>query len=474
MPKSRRPDKFNVVLIVMDAVRTDHLSCYGYGRSTSPRIDDIAKQGQLFLTAISAAPGTLSSMPSIPTGLFVSEHGMGPLNRRLDRSFVTLAEWLRTRGYSTAAFSNNAWVSEATGLNRGFSTFRQISRLFPPGGHPTLAQVWAERSYRLLISERHDMGDRAAIQESIKWINGSLDQSNPFFVLLHLMEGHSPYDPPNPYYGMFLPESAKRRRRSFPRRVLKRIRHGTPEFHLPPETESQRQEIIALYDGSIRYVDELIGWLHAQMADLGVLENTLLIITADHGENLGDHGLLGHGGCLYETLIHVPLICVHRGIFPPSQRIESVVQAHDVFPTIVNLLGGDESLGFDSVRRSLPSYHVRDKAHQMAFSEDPRYGAEHLVNTGLDVRAYDRALSAVRTDRWKYILGTDGSEELYDLQSDPGEEADLIDVESAGAAELREQLNLWRAGLSAFEGEAVRGELDNVVAERLRALGYID
>lgn len=474
MSETRAVSKLNVVLIMVDAVRSDHLSCYGYHRNTSPRIDQIAAEGCLFLNAIAPAPGTLSSVPSILTGRYVSEHGVGPLNPWLDVGFVTLAEWLRQRGYLTAAFSNNAWVSEATNLSSGFSTFRQISRLFPHGRKLSRRHVWAERLYRLFVSERYDLGDRRVIEESIKWIEAASKSGSPCFLFVHLLEAHAPYDPPNPYYGMFLPKGVKVRRRSFPRRVAKRIRGRSPDFHAVPKTECEQEEIVALYDASIRYLDDLIGGFYAKLDALGILEDTLYIITADHGENLGDHGLLGHGGCLYETLIHVPLICVHRDYFAPSERVQSLVQTHDIFPTVVDLLGGDEALGFDCGRRSLALHRVQEYPRSAVFSEDPRYGTEHLINTGLDPDVYDRALSALRTYRWKYIQGTDGSEELYDLENDPNEQKNLARVETQRALELQEHLSGWKAGLQVFDRQARHADVDEVIVERLRGLGYLD
>jgi arylsulfatase A-like enzyme len=272
---------------------------------------------------------------------------------------------------------------------------------------------------------------------------------------------------------MFLPDDMEPKRRSSVGRVLGRIQGSLSRFHAVPKTPAEREAITGLYDGSIRYLDDLVGDFYQWLGEAGVLEDTLLVITADHGENLGDHGLLGHGACLYETLIHVPLVCVHPTLFPPAQPATALVQASDVFPTVVDILGGDERLKFDSAGRSLLPDRLQKAPRSAVFSEDPRYGSEHLINTGLDPDVYNRALGAVRTHTWKYISGSDGAEELYNLQKDPNEQCNLIDSESEQASSLRDMLRSWQAGLQGFEGVGEQIEFDDVIIERLRDLGYI-
>ncbi|MBI5410268.1 MAG: sulfatase, partial [Nitrospirae bacterium] len=297
--------KPNVLFIVMDTTRADHLSCYGYNRKTSPYLDRIAGEGALFKNAVSTSGWTLPSHVSMFTGLFPLEHGTGHVTPHLPEEIETLTGLLKEQGYATLGYSNNPWVSFFTGLSRKFDDFqvgwkRNEHRYFYKSAYDRLLEIskksdpdWAT----------NDHGAARTTRYVSEWMEKNAGA--PFYVFINYMEPHLPYDPPPPYNSLFMPDGVS----------SEELRKFSP----PPEDirtlmvqrergEKELAVINALYDGELNYLDGRIWKLYEKLKELNVLDNTMIIITSDHGDNLGEHGIVGHAYGLFNTLIDVPLI----------------------------------------------------------------------------------------------------------------------------------------------------------------------
>ena len=400
--KARRP---NIVLVILDTTRGDALSCHGYPRPTSPHIDELARESALFLHASASSPWTAPSVASMFTGYLPSEHGLDASSLLLDRSRETLAEVLGEAGYQTVAFSNNPWISPVTQLDQGFEKFED---------------VWRENA----SSPYPDSGARRTNERVREWFQEERDGSRPFFLMVHYLEPHLPYQPPPPFDTRFTGEG----------RRLEELRHvrmwnlQTSLAYALGQIEITTEQFRTLrtqYDGEIAYVDEQVGALLRILRDEGVYDESFLALTADHGENLGEHKLLDHILCLYDTLIRVPLILRYPPVLPPGVRISLPVQTLDIFPTALDVagLGGDaRGRGRSLIRKGLEGrtmfaqYHPPFLLQKVARQNHPDVPFEpHMRN-----------LASVERNGLKFIWASDGRHELYDIQADPGETRNIV------------------------------------------------
>ncbi len=424
-------DRPNVLLVVIDTLRADHLSCYGYGRETSPNIDRLAREGVLYEQAISAASWTFPAHASLFTGLYPRDHGATSNSKTLEASFDTLAELLEGAGYDTAGFSNNVWFLESGGLQQGFEAFLEMWH----------RQVVQERGVTF-DDPAYDMGAAETTDEIFAWLDGRSDEA-PFFVFVNYFEPHLPYRPPQPFDEKFLPETTGPR-------DIKRLR----SFYSPREyaymldipwaglEDGDLEILTALYDGEIAYVDSIIGRVVDGLRSRRLLDDTVLVITSDHGEHLGEHHMLDHKLSLYEPLLRVPLILWNPQRIPAGTRIKTQVQAHDVFGTV---------LGFGGVRHPAAALPLADADERVTFAElaYPRIFLDaidrELPGTGTRARRFARSLKAVRGPRYKLIEGSDGRVELYDLSVDPGETQDLADELPEVVTEMKKDLEAFKS-----------------------------
>ncbi len=304
-------DEPNVLLILIDALRADHLGCYGYARGTSPAIDDLSERAVLFEKARSQASWTKPSIPSLLTGLYPIQHkvSMGMTERAIRQSsdvladeHVTLAEALKARGYATAAFVENTQISSSMGFAQGFDLYSE------------------------------NLGDAKAIGASfIKWFESR--PRRPFFAYVHFLDPHWPYTPPPPYDEFPRPEGTTVDFNNVNWKYFEReVQSG--EIVLTPEDLAAVQ---SLYDGEIRYADSVIGHMLDALQKGDAYENTIIVITSDHGEAFMEHGTVGHGDAPYEEVLRVPLLVRSPGINPG--RITDQVQTIDIMPTILDLVG---------------------------------------------------------------------------------------------------------------------------------------
>ena len=417
----------NVVLLVLDATRLDHLSSFGYSKQTSPRIDQIATQGTTYEQCIAAAPWTLPSVASLMTGLFPRLHGVNCQNLNLRETYETLAERLQKSRYRTAGYSGNPWVGSFSGMTQGFEVFEDIWRKL--GDNPV------------------DAGAADANRLALQWVD-SLSGEEPFFLYIHYMEPHFPYRPPKPFDRAFestpLDEALLERVRSWKSpRELGFILKDPDSLISPKEMDALRVE----YDGEIAYVDTQVGALVDALSTRKLLDRTLLIITADHGEHLGDHDLLDHKFSVYENLIRVPLIIRYPDHQGAGTRIRRQVQNIDLVPSILKY-AGLPSIPCNGI--PLPRQDAPDDRSVTAFSEFSR----PLLFTDVieekfpmaDYSFIDRALLSLRTDRYKLIWASDQRHELYDLSVDFGEQRNLIDELPRVARTLLERARKFREG----------------------------
>lgn len=451
----------NIVFLVLDCGRADRLGCYGYERGTTPNIDAFAADSTLYTQAISAAGWTLPSHASMFTGTYPSRHGAHNENHYMAASFPTLAEMLARQGYQTTAICYNDWLSEATGLNRGFAehwqpAFQKFQRYAKRIGQ------W------LVIGGRDDWGYEIT-QRAKKFVR-QRDTSKPFFLFMHLMEMHLPFILPPSHIKKFLREKIS---------VAEalQINQDPKAFYAGAASMSERDFRILsdLYDAALHYVDALTGEFLRFLKKMNLLDDTIFVITADHGESLGEHNKIDHYYTLYETLIHVPLLIRFPGVFPARSEA-AMVQTLDLYPTLLQLVGVPEEAFSHSQGVPLPP--VGNTRREFAYAE------RFMDLQGLRSSFPDRDLShlerfekdrktVVRTEKYKLIHSSRGEHELFDLQSDPRESKNIYEARPEIAGDLAEEMERWKAS---FEHADIRGEdaqFDTAQRERLKALGYL-
>jgi arylsulfatase A-like enzyme len=472
----------NFVLVILDCVRPDHVGCYGYQRGTTPNLDAFVAGATRFDNAITAGVWTLPSMASMMTGLYPSQHGLNRADRALGRDLVTLPQRLAGAGWRTAGFTANPHGGRTFGLDRGFQEFHEFwgalgTKHGGPLGRgyrrlrPRLREA-VKRSQALTATARRVQRRRAEAtggsgsrlaDAAARWIRQTRGAGEPFFALVHLMESHVPYTPAPAHVERFLDEADRRR-------VAKLDHDGMGYLAgANPLSESDLTLIGSLYDATISHGDELVGRV---LDAVGGEEDTLVAITADHGQQLGEHHMMGHFFSVYDTLARVPLLLRHPHL--PDAVVRRPVQSVDLFPTVLEAAGFDPEPG----ERYAVSLCARSDRRPVLVTE---YLEPDLTRfnrfRGFDPAPFDRELRALRHDGWKYIWSSDGQEELFDLTGDPGETRNL--ASAAASAErlfhFRSLHKEWQAG-TRRDGVGERAEvaLEEDVAMSLRALGYFD
>lgn len=460
----------NIILIVLDTLRPDHLSCYGYPKPTSPNLDRIAAEGAVFEQAYSTAPWTLPSHASMFTGTFVSRHGLDTGQEKLAEHFVTLAEFLQRAGYFTASFSSNIWVSEFTGLARGFEYFRNAKEIpYQSVKQLSLYQKVVKEIYLRYFFKRYDYGAREINGMLKEFFRRRWQPARPFFVFVNYLETHLQYRPPRKFRNLFLDEMQRRR--------AKHVNQNAPRFNadMVSMTDEDFEVLRALYDAEIRYVDHRLGQFISMLRDLKILDDTLLIITSDHGENLGEHGLMDHQYSLHDTLIHIPLIVRFPEAFAGGSRIDAPVQTTDFLPTVSELLDAEPDALPSEQRQGESFLNLSTKRKERdVFAEylNPRVEVLERLAPGGDWSAFNAKLRAIRTARFKFIQSSDGQDKLYDLTVDPQENNNLVAQLPAMADTLGQKLTDWQKSLNK-NTERSQFEITGDVRRVLEGLGYI-
>ena len=460
----------NVILIVVDNLRADHLGINDYSRNTSPNIDKIAKEGVFFPVAIPTFPGTTPSITSILTGLYPHSHGI----RNNDHNNITpgvtsLQEILQSHGYITIG---NAIEMRATDIKKGFHAFNLLRwRIMNK----------IKRSIKKTINWKYRADTAEILTDfAIKYIKKL--ENKKFFLYLHYIGPHWPYDSPKPYNHIFDPhykgkhtfnkvaESNRKKIDSFFNKIVdsNKIKRGDLIFNnkLPKE---EIDHAIAHYDGSIRYVDFHIGRLLEYLDNSNLTNNTLIIVCGDHGECFGEHNIyFHHGEGLYDEELRVPLIMKCPNL--PNIRIENQVQLTDVMPTILEILGIPFIEKIEGV--SLISQIKENKVgRKYTFSETGR--SFFKQNKRVYFKGIRGKWRMVRSNDWKLIyIPHPGNDiyELYNLKTDPHEKINLIEKEKKVAEIMKKELFEWMKDVGSEE----EPDLTEKSKRLLQKLGYIE
>lgn len=399
------PGEYNIILIILDSVRSDHLSCYGYQRDTSPAIDKLASEGILFEQAISQSNWSLPSHCSIFTSRYVPIHGINSVERKLADSELTLAEILKIYDYKTAGFTGGFWLDSIFNIGQGFDIYHD------------------EKPFSKL---------KDTIPLAISWLEEN--KEDRFFLLIQGFDGHSPFNLPESYEEMYADPDYNGifKTMVLDHRIGDRLFGYT--FFLDYEytkkvkiTDKDIEYIIAHYDASISYADKYIGEFLEKLDKLSLRDSTIVILTSYHGTSLFEHGIILrrlHGGGT-EDVIRVPLIIRHPGLNKRTGRIDTQVQHIDIMPTILDFLG--IPVNHEAQGKSLvPLIEGKAKADFNKFVYSNCFKS-----------------NVVRTNIWKLIDVRQAGKgfELYNLQKDPTEQNNLIRYKPEIADRLKRKLD---------------------------------
>ena len=480
----------NVLLIVMDTARAQN----AFSRDVTPNLHSIAEEGTAFTNVFTTAPWTLPSHASMFTGQYTTDHDTHAGTKRFDPDVPTLAERLRDGGYQTVGISNNTWVSSDFGFDRGFEEFLVGWKLVKGGadlsriakaqsgtvermravGKELLstdaARTVTNGAYAKLLRKRYDDGARVTNWRIRRWLSKRWDDERPFFMFVNYLEPHLEYDPPERFANKFLPEDMN------PSTVEEISQDAWSYVCEQVEMDERDFEVLsALYNGELSYLDYRIGQITDHLEKLDVLDETVLMIVGDHGENIGEHGLMDHQYSLYDTLLHVPLFVRYPETFDADVEIEELVELRDLYPPILDLGGVDRPVDETVSDRSLLDGSARDYIIGEYKTPQPSISAleERVDRVPEKVRRYDRGLRCIRTSEWKYIEGTDGNEELYELDDDPGETTNVADSHPGVCIEFAERLTSVQSELTRGDRNGSAAAVDATTEQRLEDLGYL-
>jgi arylsulfatase A-like enzyme len=461
--RGRRP---NVILITLDTVRADHLSAYGYGLDTTPNLRRlVAARAIRYARSISSSNWTLPSHASIFTGQNAAHSGARDSVRNpasvhpISPASVTLPELLSQQGYRTAAIvANTGVLTPALGFARGFSSFDGVERhdFFSPTGRPYLFR----ESVRVLLSTVLAPERREAVNAPAGMITERASRflesgSQPFFLFLNYLDAHVPYAPPAPFDNRYAGKDPRFRWADYDTIVdVVNVRH------LRPIDARESAHLISQYDGAISYVDSELGQLFQRLKSLGLFENSLIIITSDHGEAFGENSVVGHRVSLYQHQIHVPLI-VKYPYATTGATVDELASGIDILPTVLDVIGAPMPPNIDG--RSLRQEQPLIARWVTSESFHPRGPG----GTGKDERPTEMALLS---GTLKLILGAGGGTELYDLSTDPNERENLIGRHMVPRGWISTLMSDMEAAGATADTCPVT---DPDVLDRLRALGYI-
>lgn len=429
------PERPHVLIVTLDTTRVDHLSVYGYDLPTTPHLERLARDAVLFTRARSTSSWTLPAHASLFTGKFPPSHGArydpeGPLilssgierpglvprevmerfrARGLAADEVTLAQLLAQAGYATGAVVAGPWLKRVFGLDRGFA-FYDGEGITDLDGRPA-----------------GDVTRRAS-----EWLRDPANR--PFLLFLNYFDPHSPYRPPPDHE----------------RRFLEAARRGGGKL-----SAAERKR--ALYDAEIGFADEQLGRVLQLLLELDVYDDTLIVVTGDHGELFGEHDISGHGRYLYEPLLRVPLIVKLPRQRDAGQVVDTPVQLTDIVPLVLDRAG----LPLPPEVQGRPPSEAGERTLFAEVYPDPR-----SVAVGQWRALYDGS--------YKFVWNSNGSHALYDLERDPEESRNLLEREPERARELRARLERFVAGLPEPAVAGPEIEVDAETREALKAMGYLE
>ena len=441
-------NSINVILISVDTLRADHLGCYGYKRETSPNIDSLAGDCVLFSNVYASSPWTLPSHVSMLTSLHGINHQVYQDDERMDPAITTLADLLRKRHFFCTAFTGGGFLSSVYGFSKGFDMYQE-------SGGGVHRQDEAEYLNGLVT----------------EWLDTHSKDKN-FFLFIHTYQPHDPYACPEPFKGMFLSDDAK-----WGHINLMGHLGGRPNL-FKPLRERERQNIIDLYDGEVRYTDEaLVGPLMRKLKQMDLYDRTMIVFTSDHGEEFYDHKSWGHGHQLYDESLKVPLLIK----FPESEfggtKIPNIVSLVDVMPTILEELRIDHrelSLDGKSLLQIVKGKDKEDRSFWADIGDNvlnSHVPQKISTNRGSEKFILNKKYTEEDLSFFEFPPPESGPAELYDLKADPLEEHNIADDRVALVNQLIRSIEALYS--QARKRTSLKPEIDEDLKEQLRALGYI-
>jgi arylsulfatase A-like enzyme len=488
----------NVLFLVLDAVRIDHASAYGYDRETTPTVARLAEEGVRYDHAFAPSIWTPTVHGAIFTGKYPSHTGIYGNSLGIPGDLETLPEALQDAGYRTFAASAGAHIRASRGYARGVDDYVETRRIAPDAdfARKVLTDPSFARQVGFTLTRGPDDKTRYKYHRLERFMADAIDDGDPFFGFINAKTAHQPFNPPRPYKKLFC-EGFERPRwefvaralaalgrqpqevRRFDTEKLRQVSHSGGDGVLAGEVEMTDEEwavVEAWYDGAIRYLDDLIGGVVDFLEERGVYDDTLLVVTSDHGDNFGDHGLTSHIFSLYDTLLHVPLVIKpHRtgpGPAPTGLTVDNQVSLIDLHPTFLEAAGAPAP--DYGLTESLLAFEDRTY-HDYTFAEYAGFdGPIERLNRkypDFDAARFARTFQSVRDDEHKLIVDSAGGKELYAWRADPGERDDLVDSEPATAERLEAAMDEYLGNLDS-PGEFTAPD-DPELADRLRDLGYL-
>lgn len=449
--RATAPVRPNVLLVSIDSLRADHLGSYGYERDTSPTIDALAREGVLFEQAISSAPWTVPAHVTLLTGLPPEVHDVMSVRQKLSPDAVTLAEAMQGAGYDTAAFVSGPTVMAHFGFDQGFALYDES----------------------MVERRQQNAGTAVSSPGLVDLVSGWLGRWNdagrraPFFVFLHMWDVHYDYVPPQEYVERFDPGYAGDvDARRF--ETNERVRLGMDPRDL--------RHVVALYDGEIRFTDDHLARLVARLRTLGLLDDTIVVVTSDHGDEFFEHGYKGHAKSLYDEVLHVPLVVRYPRRVAAGRRITEQVRLMDVAPTILGLAGVSAPAGFGA-QGLAPEHRFVDLAPYLGHRPEGPFPVLPAFSSNLWLSAKQHAVRTAEAKlvRYEPPLPNRPPTEVFDLASDSAERDNLFGTGTAGPflATLDPLLVAWRADAGRQTKLALARKPTAQSEERLRALGYV-
>ncbi|WP_255198775.1 sulfatase [Halorarius litoreus] len=486
----------NVLFVVMDTVRKDHLTPYGYGKPTTPGLEAFAEEATVYEQAVAPAPWTLPVHASMFTGLYPSQHGASQEQPYLPDDVGTLAQAMSAAGYDTACYSSNAWITPYTRLTAGFDDQDNFFEVMPGDFlSGALADFWQKINdhdrmravANRLVEVGNDIheyfaGSDGADSKTPQVIDNTIefvDASEQWFSFINLMDAHLPVYPPEEYREEFAPGVD-------PTDVCqnsKEYNSGARDI-----SEAEFEDIRGLYDAEIRHIDAQLERLFDHLKATDQWDDTLVVVCADHGELHGEHGIYGHEFCIYDPLVNVPLMIKAPG--EESGRSDQQVELQDLYHTVLDFAGA-EGVGEPlDPKRSLLSADYRDFADgEYAFVEYHRPVVElkqletKAQSAGIeldkDSRYYSRMRAARRVDG-KYIRNERIADEAYRIDRDPGETENLVGGDDPVIEEVEATLREFESRVGETwdddydPDDDVLGDMDETTKDRLEDLGYIE
>lgn len=464
---TRRP---NIILLVMDNARADFLGCYGSKNNNSPNIDKVAAEGVLFEQFYSNAEWTLPAHASMFTGLYPSSHTVigtkGVSTPSLVKQFNTLGEYMQKAGYLTAAFSDNLFVSRTYGFAQGFSSFTEMFDTSPP----YIILRAARKFFISSLFTKYKPPTTDMILAMFKtWFFRSYTGSQPFFTFLNLMDCHLRWNPPPPFLNLASPKRLKRAQELATVDTASRYLAGKVKI-----TQEEFSDLKSLYAGELAYLDSRLGNLFSFLRKNGVWDNTMLIITSDHGENIGEHNLMFHCFSAHNTITHVPMVLHFPQHFPVAKRVTAKAETVDILPTILDAAKINIK-GF--VGNSLLETARGKKQKKAVFTEV--YGKMNVYRwikerfPKEDWSMYAKNYKACYFGNYKYVVSSKGEKSLTNQLKDFGESKNLINDMPKAAEEGQRIIDAFKAKSVPKKHRSNKLSLTKQQKQILRSVGYV-